>query len=427
MIKKKHIKLFATKYVFGKNLKFLKLKNHPFVVPVITFIGLFFLSMIIFVGFGSKTLKPNDARVVIVSYDKKQQVVPTRANTVAELLERLEITVNEGDVVEPTIDTPIVEDNFRVNVYRARPVTIVDEGKPTLAFNAASTPRSIATQAGVIVYAEDKVEKAPVDNILKDGIAEQVIIDRAVLVNLNLYGTMAATRTHATTVGELLKEKNITLSEGDTVKPAESTALTPNLPVFVTRSGTEIVSTEEGVDFEVQYIDDSSLSFGTTAVRQQGSAGKKLVTYEISKTNDVETGRRKIQEVTIEEPVKQIIARGKAVSIPDDKTVIMAAVGIPESDYPYVNYIISRESGWCATKWQGQIGYCPAYYQEIHPIDSGFGYGLCQSTPANKMASAGADWQTNAITQLRWCNGYAVSRYGSWEAAYNFWSVKHYW
>jgi hypothetical protein len=43
------------------------------------------------------------------------------------------------------------------------------------------------------------------------------------------------------------------------------------------------------------------------------------------------------------------------------------------------------------------------------------------------MASAGADWATNPVTQLKWCNGYAVGRYGSWGAAYNHWLANHNW
>jgi hypothetical protein len=104
----------------------------------------------------------------------------------------------------------------------------------------------------------------------------------------------------------------------------------------------------------------------------------------------------------------------------------MAAAGIASSDYPYVDYIVSRESGWCPTKWQGQAGYCPPYYTELHSPSSSYGYGLVQSTPAIKMSSAGSDWQTSAVTQLRWASSYA-SRYGGWAGAYNQWITHHYW
>lgn len=40
-------------------------------------------------------------------------------------------------------------------------------------------------------------------------------------------------------------------------------------------------------------------------------------------------------------------------------------------------------------------------------------YGIPQSLPAGKMASAGSDWRTNARTQIRWGLGYISERYGS--------------
>ncbi|WP_225878356.1 aggregation-promoting factor C-terminal-like domain-containing protein [Spongiactinospora rosea] len=40
-------------------------------------------------------------------------------------------------------------------------------------------------------------------------------------------------------------------------------------------------------------------------------------------------------------------------------------------------------------------------------------YGIPQSLPGSKMASAGGDWQTNPATQIKWGLGYIKGRYGS--------------
>jgi uncharacterized protein YabE (DUF348 family) len=89
----------------------------------------------------------------------------------------------------------------------------------------------------------------------------------------------------------------------------------------------------------------------------------------------------------------------------------MRAASINDSDFGYVDYIISHESGW-----------------NYHAVNRSSGaYGLPQSLPADKLASAGADWRDNPVTQLRWANNYAVGRYGSWDAAYHFWTVNHWW
>lgn len=385
--------------------------KHPLFIPVATFFVLFFIGIIMFIFMQGKPAFASDSYLVVLSHDKKRETIPTRAANVGDLLKRSGVTLNEGDVVEPSADTPIREDNFRVNVYRARPVTIIDGGQKTFAFSAATTPRSVAQQAGVQVYPEDALKSEMQTSFLKDGaIGEKVVIDRATPANLNLYGTPVALRTHAKTVGELLKEKQVTLSAGDQVQPAQNTPLTPQTQVFVIRNGSRVITAEEQIPMETETIEDATLSFGATAVRQQGSAGKRVVTYQIDLVNDKEVGRKAIQTVVAQEPVKHIVARGKAVNIPADKESVMAAAGISPSDYAYVNYIISRESGWNAAA--------------RNPSGA---TGLCQALPGSKMASAGADWQTNPVTQLRWCAGYAVGRYGSWAAAYNFWVANHWW
>lgn len=91
---------------------------------------------------------------------------------------------------------------------------------------------------------------------------------------------------------------------------------------------------------------------------------------------------------------------------------IMAAAGIPAGEQAAADYIVSHESGW---RWW-----------VVNTEGSG-ATGLCQALPGWKMASAGADWATNPVTQMRWCHSYAQSRYGGWWAAYNHWLANHNW
>ena len=401
--------------------------RHPLILPVVVFMILFFFGLVLYVSLGGQTVGASDKRIVQVYYDNKDQTVPTRAKTVGDLLQRLNIPVGTKDVVEPAIDTAIVEDNFKVNVYRARPVTILDGLQKTHVLSAAASGRTVAAQAGVKTYAEDIVSREPIDDVARDGIGDKVVINRATPALVNLYGTALTVRTHVKTVGELLKEKNVVLAKDDTIQPSVDTLLTNNIQIFVVRFGSQVATVEEAIAPPSQTVEDTNLSFGTTVTRQAGVPGKRVVTYQISLQNGKEVSRSEIQNVVEQAPVPTIIARGQAISIPDDKTSLMANAGIPAADFAYVNYIVSRESGWCPTKWQGQVGYCPAYYSDVHSTDSGYGFGLCQSTPAGKMSSAGSDWQTNPVTQLKWCSGYAVGRYGSWYAAYNHWAAYNNW
>jgi len=413
---KKRLKIIKRSYLTQQRTrvkKARKLARHPlFAVPIMTFMVLLMIvvvGIVVFSG-GHPKLRPSDSHIVILSYDKQEQTVPTRAATVGDLLNKLSITLNKGDVVEPSADTAIEEDNFRVNVYRATPVTIIDGNQRTVTFSAATTGRSIARQVGVNVYPEDNVTLEPTKNFLTDqSIGARVVVDRAMPVNLNLYGTPLVVRTHAKTVQELLKEKNIKLAKDDNVQPIANTPLTPNGQVFVTRRGFQIVSVPQQIPMPVQTIQDDSLSFGTTAVRQQGAPGTQVVTYQIQLENGKEVARQQIQQVVTQQPVTQIVAQGKAVQIPSDKSAVMAAAGISSADFAYADFVISHESGW-----------------RPNALNASGCAGLGQACPGSKLAAVCPNWQGDPICQLKFFSKYA-SKYGGWSGAYSFWLGHHYW
>jgi hypothetical protein len=100
----------------------------------------------------------------------------------------------------------------------------------------------------------------------------------------------------------------------------------------------------------------------------------------------------------------------------------MAAAGISPNDYGYVDYIIVREGHYDPCVVNGGLVDCS------YAVNGGEkAYGVCQALPGKKMASAGSDWATNPITQLKWCNKYALERYGSWANAVAFWKSHKWW
>ena len=401
--------------------------RHPFAVPFITIGSLILItSLALLLAHQTNSLPlDKDAKIVIISHDHIQEAVPTHEKTIAGLLKNFNIKLNQGDVVEPALTTVIDQDQFRVNIYRAVPVEIIDNGQVKFTFSAATTPRAIASQSGARIYPEDIITTNPSQNFLLAGaIGEQIIIDRATPVSLNLYGQQFDIRTHATTVRDLLTQKTIVLAVDDEVTPALDSVLTSGTQVQINRKGTKIEIVTETIDMPTQFINDNSLAYGTSAVRQTGSSGQQVTTYQDNLQNGIVISRDVIQKVITKPTVTQIVVIGTSLSgIKGD----MALAGIPPSDYQYVDYIVSRESHWCPTVWQGESG-CPAYHGT--PTSPNVGYGLCQSTPGYKMADAGADWATNPITQLKWCSNYAnsASKFnaygGGWYGAYNYW-LKH--
>jgi uncharacterized protein YabE (DUF348 family) len=392
-------------------------KHHPFVLPVAVFLFLFFSGMVALIGLGGETLGPSDSRVVRLFVDGSEQVIPTRARTVEQLLDRLNIAVSKNDIVEPSVETEITDSGFEVNVYRARTVLVDDGEKERVIFTAEPTPERIAKQVGVTVHPEDHVTKVPADTVepvvaVREGVvAEKVIIDRAVQASINLYGTVVMVRTHAGTVGELLSEKGITINEGDTLQPDLTALLTPQTQIFITRFGTRIEQVEEVIEPPTETVDDYELTLGTRRVREPGKPGKRIVTYEILVENDVETSRKVLQELIVEQPVTQVVARGrKAPVVAGNKAEIMAAAGISSSEFYAADYIISHESGW-----------------KVNAMNANGCAGLGQACPGSKLARACPNWESDPVCQMSFFNGYAVGRYGSWTNAFEKWQMQRWW
>ena len=89
----------------------------------------------------------------------------------------------------------------------------------------------------------------------------------------------------------------------------------------------------------------------------------------------------------------------------------LSQVGVDEADWSIANQLIFRES--------------TCNHLAVNPTSGAYGY--CQALPASKMANAGSDWRTNPLTQLRWCQLYMESRYGTWADAWTFWQQNRWW
>ncbi len=388
------------------------LKKHPYVIPTLGIIFGFIFLLGAFVSMGGETVGPSDSRVVSVFVDGQERTVATRAQTVGELTQKLNLDIIDEDIVEPALETPLTSDDMHVNIYRAKAVTVIDGANKTAVLSAHKSPRLIASNAGVEVFPEDNANFEQGD--IRQGIVGQkVVIDRAVPLNVVLYGSVLPARTQAQTVGELLSEKSIKINEGDTLSPAPETPITEGMQVVLSRFGQQVVVQEEQIPAPVEYVPDSNLPAGTRKVLEPGTPGKKVVTYQIQLENGVEIGRTIIQEAVLTQPVKERVAKGTKVAFSDvsgSKAQIMAAAGISPSDYGYVDYIISRESRWNAGA-----------------MNSSGCWGLGQACPGSKLAIACPNWQNDPVCQISWFSGYANGRYGSWGGAYQAWISKGWW
>ena len=70
--------------------------------------------------------------------------------------------------------------------------------------------------------------------------------------------------------------------------------------------------------------------------------------------------------------------------------------------FRYLNLLWEAESSWNVSAENPSTG----------------AYGIPQAVPGSKMSAAGADWQTDAATQIRWGLGYISAAYGSPRSAW---------
>ncbi len=342
----------------------------------------------------------------------EKTILKSSATTVEDVLKRADIKVDKSDIVEPGLDERINEEDFYINIYRSREVVVLDGNTKKYIKTAATEPETIAKAAGVKLLEADKVEITNYNNLLESGMTTAYNVVRAKTVKINYFGKTVEKRTQAKTVGDFLKELNITRKDSENwISLSDNVKITDGLSLSVYPQGKQTISIEEDLPYGTQTTYDYSVDYGTQTVVSAGENGKKTVTYEIEMKNGQEISRNYISEIITKEPVTEQLTVGmKVVLPPGSHQDWMASAGISASDYGYVNFIIEHESHW----------------NPISKNKSSGATGLCQALPGKKMASAGADWETNPITQLRWCNGYATGRYGSWEKAYQFW-ISHRW
>jgi hypothetical protein len=111
--------------------------------------------------------------------------------------------------------------------------------------------------------------------------------------------------------------------------------------------------------------------------------------YTVAATAVTRPGRQQVRQAAAapaRSGAPQVIAQG-----------MLAQYGWAPSQFSCLQPLWERESGWDAAAYNGSSG----------------AFGIPQALPGAKMASAGADWQTDPYTQIRWGLGYIKDVYGS--------------
>ncbi len=165
-----------------------------------------------------------------------------------------------------------------------------------------------------------------------------------------------------------------------------------------------------------QQADDQSTQADTAALKSaQESARKAAAETAQSKKDAADEAKAKKEADARKE--KTLAASRSATRDAGDfavkgsytvaETQAMARQMMASDQFQCFSNIVDHESTWNYKATNASSG----------------AYGLVQALPGSKMASAGADWQTNPATQIKWGLNYMNERYGSPCGAWSFWQA----
>ena len=246
-----------------------------------------------------------DGRLISV-YDRGNvQVFLSNEKTLGDALRSQNIVLDSHDAVEPALTEELIASEYHVNIYRARPVVVIDGATRVKTISAYQTTREIAKDAGITVYDEDTTALRPSADYVGDGAGLQLTILRAKTLVIDLYGKKTEFRTQASTVAALLDEKEITLAATDRLSVAVTTPVVQGMEIRIWREGIQTVSVDVPILVSSKIVYDADRPLGYRAVQFAGIPGNRSVTYVLEIRDGVEISRQEIANVVTRTPTEQ--------------------------------------------------------------------------------------------------------------------------
>ncbi|WP_240644296.1 ubiquitin-like domain-containing protein [Antribacter gilvus] len=340
------------------------------------------------------------AKTVTIDYDGEVRTVGVYGSSVQEALASQGIEVERADTVQPAPDSVARHDGTIV-VRTSREVMIEIDGQPLSVLTTAHTVGELLSVMGP--RGEGALATASRSSFLD---REPVRVSTLKTVQVAVDGAVLPLHTTKPTVEAVLAEAGITLAEGDATSVPLGAAAVDGMVVLVNRGAHQGQTVTEVLPFGIEEVENSSLPKGYRAVRTRGRAGEAVITYEVKVMGGAVIERSEVSREVTREPVNEVVVVGTmdistAPVDPGSARAIgkelAAARGWGDDQFACLDKLWQKESGW---RWNAD-----------NPSSSA--YGIPQALPGSKMATAGADWQTNPATQITWGLGYIAGRYGT--------------
>ncbi|MGY1746904.1 ubiquitin-like domain-containing protein [Blastococcus sp. SYSU D00695] len=241
-----------------------------------------------------------------LTVDGQAREVRTYADTVSEVLDEEGLETRAHDVVLPEPDAS-VDDGDTVVVTRARPIQLTVDGRSSEVYVTALSVDEALDQLGFradgLVLSASRSERLPLD-----GMALSISTPKD--VTLIADGQQRVVTTTAATVGDLLTEQGVTLSETDRTSMFPTQPLLARMTLQVYRvQVSEVVETTE-IPFQTVRSEDPEALEGDDTVTQEGVDGQQTTTYRVTVVDGVETAREQVSTVVDVAPVDELVTVG---------------------------------------------------------------------------------------------------------------------
>lgn len=171
----------------------------------------------------------------------------------------------------------------------------------------AGTVGELLREAGVAVGPHDRLAPAPARQV-RNGML--ITVRRARPVVLRVGGKRRLVMTAAGTVTEFLHETRVEVRPGDRVYPAPEKALRPGATVRVVRIETRVVSKAESLPYARITSPDPVLPRGMIHVVSAGRPGLRVRRVAVTTADGVVVARKVVDAVTLRPPQDLIIRVG---------------------------------------------------------------------------------------------------------------------
>ncbi len=200
---------------------------------------------------------------------------------------------------------------LQLRVYRAVPITVDDGNLPFTIPTTAQTVGEALREAEITIYLGDKVQPSlgsPVSTGLR------VFIQRSTPVSLQVDGRLLKTRTRGRTVGDALTEMGLGLAGLDEVTPPLDNELYDNVEIRIVRVQENVEVEENIVPFETVFRPDATLLIDTQELVTGGAEGITRSRYRVRYADGVEVERVLEDEWQAQQPAQRVIAYGQRIA-----------------------------------------------------------------------------------------------------------------